>query len=43
MPIEQTAGALEHIVLPEQEVEWLGSGCGGASVAEATVSWNEGV
>ena len=42
MPIEQAAGALERIVSLEQEVEWLGSGYGGGSVAEGPVWWKEG-
>ena len=42
MPIEQAAGALERIVSLEQEVEWLGSGYGGGSVAEGPVWSKEG-
>lgn len=42
MPIEQSAGALERIVSQEQEVEWLGSGYGGGSVAEGPLWWKEG-
>ena len=42
MPIEQFSGALERIVSLEQEVEWLGSGYGGESVAEGPVWWKEG-
>ena len=42
MPIEQVAGALERIVSLQQEVEWLGSGYGGGSVAEGPVWWKEG-
>ncbi len=42
MPIEQAAAALERIVSPEQEVEWLGSGYGGGSVAEGPLWWKEG-
>ncbi len=42
MPIVQAAGAMERIVSLEQEVEWLGSGYGGGSVAEGPVWWRKG-
>ena len=42
MPIEQAAGAMERIVSMDQEVEWLGSGYGGESVAEGPLWWKEG-
>ena len=42
MPIEQNARALESIVSPDREVEWLGTGYGGGAVAEGPVWWKEG-
>ena len=42
IPIEQSAAALEQIVALDQEVEWLGTGYGGGSVAEGPLWWKEG-
>ncbi len=42
MPIEQAAQGMNNIVSSGQEVEWLGSGYGGGSVAEGPVWWKEG-
>ena len=42
MPIEQLSPELERIVSLDQEVEELGSGYGGDSVAEGPLWWKEG-
>lgn len=42
IPIEQNEAALEQIVALDQEVEWLGTGYGGGSVAEGPLWWKEG-
>ena len=42
MPIEQVAESFQRVVSQGQEVEWLGSGYGGGSVAEGPVWWKEG-
>ena len=42
MPVEQVAPELERIVSPDQEVEELGTGYGGESVAEGPLWWTEG-
>ena len=42
MPVEQVAPELDRIVSPGQEVEELGTGYGGDSVAEGPLWWVEG-
>lgn len=41
MPIKRNEEALDRIVSFDQEVEWLGNGYGGGSVAEGPLWWKE--